>query len=189
MYGQLIHTRTWSISEYGTISPKLLATKDIFMVGTCTICSMISVVFNDQGLWSMMSSGRYCRPVSSVLSQRVGNFGYSGHYPAFFPPLLPPPAPLFATFQISIRRGSQAFPPCCRSIEHHIRIHGRSMQIARRGSFSYRRPSGVSHSRLQSGTKFAPPHCQTPKCNETGISGYIRLRKTDGDVAPEVSCT
>ena len=119
-------------------------------------------------LWQiLLTSGLGALPETSLLSQRVANFGYSGHYP----PFSPHPAPLFATFQISIREPL----PCLYTMLHRCRTPPRRyQQWGRRGTAGYYRvTSGVSHTRLQSGSKFAPSSCQTPKCNETGISGYI----------------
>ena len=55
------------------------------------IGSMISVVFNDQGLWSMMSCSRYCWPVASVVSglPESRQFWIFTTLSAFFPH--PPP--------------------------------------------------------------------------------------------------
>ena len=120
LYVCTTHTWTWSISEYRTMVSNFWK-PDIFMVSTCTVCSMISVVFNDQGLWSMMSSGRYCWPVASVLSQRQACSPRESaildiqDIIRLFPHTPPHYSPLSRYLSGS---RSHACIPCCTDVEH-----------------------------------------------------------------------
>ena len=97
------------MSEFRTKSPKLLATKDIFMVGTCIICSMWFSMIKDSGLWwalaDIADQWPRCSPRDKPALPEGGQFWIFRTLSAFFPT----PRPIIRHFP-DIYQGAAPMP-------------------------------------------------------------------------------